>query len=317
MENLDGLKVLVTGANGFLGTRLLTQLAGGKADLHAVSRSVPSEDSRVRWWQGSAANLNWIRELIVHLKPDVIYQLASASMGGQDAKYVAAAFESDLQTTVNVLVAAQESGVKRVIITRSLDEPSPGEMKAPRSPYAASKAAGGLYGRMFYELYGLPVVMLRPFMTYGPGQKAHKVIPYTILAMLRGESPTLSSATRAVDWVYVDDVISAFATAAVRPEAVGKEIDLGSGKLVPISRMVEEIRRLIPSSPAPIFAQKSDRVNEQVRVADVEAAKATLGWRASTPLRDGLLQTIEWYRDRQNLSASLAPRPRLGITLRN
>ena len=77
----------------------------------------------------------------------------------------------------------------------------------PSSPYAAAKAASGLYGLLFQHLYSVPVVMLRPFMTYGPGQKAHKVIPFTIQSMLKGKSPTLSSGTRPMDWIYVSDVI--------------------------------------------------------------------------------------------------------------
>jgi nucleoside-diphosphate-sugar epimerase len=239
------------------------------------------------------------------VKPDIIYQLASASMGGQDPELVLPAFENDLRTTVNALVVARECRVRRVIITRSLDEPLPGDSaKAPPSPYAAAKAASGLYGRMFYELYRLPIVMLRPFMTYGPGQKAHKVIPYTILAMLKGKSPGLSAGTRGVDWVYVSDVISAFITAAIQPEAIGKEIDLGTGTLIPVRDIVEEIRQLIPGAPQPIFASRSDRVNEMIRSADVKTAAVSLGWRFTTPLREGLSETIDWYRCRLNLAAS-------------
>jgi UDP-glucose 4-epimerase len=244
---------------------------------------------------------------MARLKPDIIFQLASASLGGQDPQLVLPAFENDLRTTVNALVAAQECGVGRVIITRSLDEPLQGEgTTAPPSPYGAAKAASGLYGRMFHELYGLPVVMLRPFMTYGPGQKVHKVIPYTILSMLRGVSPRLSSGERGVDWVYVHDVISAFVAAATRPEAVGKEIDLGTGTLVSVRDVVEEIGRLIPGAPQPSFASRSDRVNEVVRLADLKTAETSLGWRPTTLLREGLAQTIDWYRKRLDQFAAAA-----------
>jgi nucleoside-diphosphate-sugar epimerase len=299
MDNLDSSTVLVIGGNGFLGRHLLEELSHGGAELHAVSRGAVVDTARVQWWQGSASDIDWLRQLLKRLRPAVIYQFASASLGGQDAKMVLPTFEDDLRTTVNTLVAAHERGAGRVLITRSLDEPSPSQpAKAPSSPYAAAKAATGLYGRMFQQLYGLPVVMLRPFMTYGPGQKLHKVVPYAISSMLRGEAPRLSSGKRAVDWVYVQDVVSALVAAATRQEAIGKEIDVGSGELTSVFDVVREIQRLIPGAPEPSFGSVADRLNEEVRVADLRTAETSLGWRPTTPLRAGLSQTIEWYRAR-------------------
>ena len=303
MESLDGLTILITGANGFLGTHLLARLSQSHANIHAVSRGAPAATGSIRWWPGNVAEFPWIRDLIAYVKPDVIYQLASASMGGQEPELVLPTFENDLRTTVNVLVAARECGCRRVIITQSLDEPmSFCERPSPSSPYAAAKAAAGLYGRMFHQLYRFPVVMLRPFMTYGPRQKDHKLIPYTIQSMLKGQSPALASGARCVDWVYMDDIISAFLAAATSPQAVGKEIDLGSGSLIPIRDVVEQIQRLIPGAPDARFGSLPDRLNEQVRLADLKAARTTLAWRATTSLRMGLSQTIEWYRQRLDQS---------------
>jgi UDP-glucose 4-epimerase len=305
MKALDGLTILVTGANGFLGKHLLARLSQARTNLHAVSRSGHSEGNNIRWWHGSVANPSWIRDLMARVNPDITYQLASASMGGQDPELVLPTFENDLRTTVNTLVAAREVGCRRVIITRSLDEPSTDcRTKAPSSPYAAAKAACGLYGRMFHQLYGVPVVMLRPFMTYGPGQKDHKLIPYTIQSMLKGQSPALASGTRSVDWVYVDDVITAFVAAATTPQAVGLEIDLGSGSLVAISAIVEQIRRLIPGAPDATFGSLPDRINEQARLADMKTAQAILHWKPITSLGSGLSRTIEWYRQRLRQSGS-------------
>src|SRR6185369_11091250 len=216
MTRLHGVKVLVVGANGFLGAHLLNRLCSEDAKVYAVSRNAQPSDTAVTWWRGSASDSDWIREVIARINPDVIYQLASSSLGGQDLKFLLPSFENDLQTTVNTLLAACEVGCARVVMTGSLEEPVPScKPNAPASPYAAAKAAASMYGRMFQQLYAVPVVSLRPFMTYGPGQKEHKIIPYTIKCMLRGESPALSSATRLVDWIYVDDVIDSFIAAAI------------------------------------------------------------------------------------------------------
>jgi UDP-glucose 4-epimerase len=306
MATLAGVNVLVIGANGFLGKHLLARLYRENAKIHAVSRSSQPSDSRITWWTGSAAGSVWIRELVARIKPDIIYQLASASLGGQDLRFVLPTFESDLQTTVNTLAAACEVGCSRLIMTGSLEEPMPScKPKAPGSPYAAAKAAALLYGRMFQQLYSVPVVILRPFMTYGPGQKEHKIIPYTIKSMLRGESPELASGTRLVDWVYVGDVIESFIAAATAPDAVGKDIDVGSGLLTSIREVVEQIQCLIPSAPNPRFGALHDRANEQVRVADLTGAEQILGWRPSTSLSQGLSSTITWYRE--NVQPEPAP----------
>jgi nucleoside-diphosphate-sugar epimerase len=241
---------------------------------------------------------------MLQVKPDVVYQLASASVGSQDPQNVLPTFENDLRATVNTLIAVRDLGCSRVIITRSLDEPEADS--APSSPYAAAKAASGLYGRMFHELYGVPVVMLRPFMTYGPGQKDYKVIPYTIQSMLKGETPTLGAGTRQVDWVYVDDVIAAFVAAATKPEAVGREIDLGSGALVSIREVVERIHQMLPGSPAARFGGAPERVNERVHAADLGTAELALNWRPAISLPEGLSQTIDWYRARATQAASEA-----------
>ena len=104
------------------------------------------------------------------------------------------------------------------------------------SPYAAAKWAAAGYGRMFHSLYDTPVVILRPFMTYGPGQASTKLIPAVTLALLRASGPRLSSGRHRSDWVYISDVIEGFVAAATVPGIEGKTIDLGSGTLTRSAR---------------------------------------------------------------------------------
>jgi len=289
----------VTGANGFLGRHLVDRLNQHGVIIHAVSRSIPPSANGVRWVQGDLTDGDWVQELVTRIKPEVIYQLASASQGGPDSQFVLPTFDNDLRSTVNVLLAAKTCGCNRVILAASLEEPvHDGRPITISSPYAAAKASCTYYGLMFHQLYGVPVTLLRLFMTYGPGQKVHKLIPYSILSLLKGEPPRISSGLRMVDWVYVQDVIGAFVSAAVRPEVVGTVIDLGSGCLVPVREVVNEIHRLIPRSPAPLLGALPDRMMETVRCADTEFATRILNWKATTALPDGLSQTIEWYRER-------------------
>jgi UDP-glucose 4-epimerase len=154
---------------------------------------------------------------------------------------------------------------------------------------------------MFHSLYGVPVVMVRIFMVYGPRQRDEtKLVPYVITSLLRGESPGLSSGTRPVDWVYVDDVVEALVASAGTESAVGETLDVGSGMLTPIRTVVEEIVDLMRPAVQPRFGALPDRPNERIRVANVERTQGVLGWAPRTPLKQGLAATVDWYAARED-----------------
>jgi nucleoside-diphosphate-sugar epimerase len=133
-------------------------------------------------------------------------------------------------------------------------------------------------------------------MTYGPGQGPAKIVPAVILAFLNGKAPRLSSGRWEADWVYVDDVIEGFLQVAGAPQIDGATIDLGSGKLVSVRDIVEQLTAIVGSDLKPLFGALPDRPFEHVRVADIADTYAKLGWKASTCLETGLKQTVEWYR---------------------
>ena len=140
---------------------------------------------------------------------------------------------------------------------------------------------------------------LRLFMVYGPGQRdLRKLVPYTILALLRGDPPEVSSGERGVDWVYVDDVADAFLAAASAEGVDGASVDIGSGELRSVRQIVERLTQLVAPEITPRFGAVEDRRFEQVRVADTQATAASLGWRPVTSLEDGLSRTVDWYRQR-------------------
>jgi nucleoside-diphosphate-sugar epimerase len=201
-----------------------------------------------------------------------------------------------------MLTAAVESGCERILLTGSQDEPDPGEASAtdfvPPSPYAAAKLAGSAYARMFHALYDCPVSVARIFMGYGPGQRdVAKLIPYVILALLRGEAPRIGTGSRPMDWIYVDDVVDGLLLASKAPSAVGRTVHLGTGSLHTARQAVESIVRLMQSPIAPEFGAVPDRRSEKARHANVEETRATLGWQPAVGLDDGLERTIAWYRE--------------------
>jgi nucleoside-diphosphate-sugar epimerase len=297
-------RVLVTGATGFLGRPLVRRLSVAGYEVHGVSRHPPTLDDPARelpataWWEIDLAEPGRSLEMLERLRPSVVVHLTSESRGAPDREVVEATFRNDLQATVRLLDAASRTGVRRLVMTTTLDEPlGRGAQATPATPYAAAKWAAAGYARMYAARFGLPTVILCPMMVYGPGQKPFKVIPSIILAMLAGEPPRLSSGQRPLDWVYVDDVVAAFVAAIEATSPPVGPIDLGTGRLRTVREMADRIHALIPGSPSPVFGSLPDRPDETVRRASTRQAREAFGWRATTGIGAGLHRTIESYRD--------------------
>lgn len=306
--DLREARVLVTGASGFIGTRLCSRLRLDGCTVFATSRTPPEVDTGATWTPADLRDEAATSEVIAAAEPDVVFHLGGYVAGSRSVDLVQEALTSNLVGTVNVLLAAHRAGVSRVVLAASMEEPT-GLEEAPSSPYAAAKFGAGGYARMFNELYDLPVVSLRLFMVYGPGQfDERKVIPYTILSLLRGEAPKLTSAARPIDWVYVDDVVDAFVKAATAP-CSGEAVDVGSGSTATVRDIVELLVPLVGAGVSPEFGAISDRLHETMRVADVDRAAKQLGWRATTPLDVGLARTVEWFSERENAHTISGPPP--------
>jgi nucleoside-diphosphate-sugar epimerase len=295
---VDNMTALITGASGFLGSHLCERLLARGAEVHATSRAKrASHHPRLRWWQCELTAADTAEGLLREIRPHVIFHLAGRVTAASDLQLVLPTFQSLLGSTVNLLTAATAVGCRRLVLTGSLTEPYPGRPDAPpNSPYAAAKWAATAYARMFHELYGTPVVVLRPFMTYGPGQNEEKVIPHVILSLLRGVAPRLASGQWRADWTYIDDVIDGFLLAATRPGIEGSDLDLGSGAVTSTREVVRKIVDLVQPQSEPVFGALPDRPSEQVRVADVGKSRNKLGWEPSTSLDQGLARTVRWYQ---------------------
>ena len=292
----SGQKILITGASGFIGPHLCRRLCGTGAEVHTVSRTLHTTAiSNLHCWQGDLADIETVRDLCDKVKPEVIFHLAGHAAGARNLELVLPTFHSNLATTVNVLTVATEVGCRRIVLPGSLEEPEQ-TTAVPSSPYAASKWASSAYGRMFHALYQAPVVIARVFITYGPGDKPTKLIPYVIRSLLQGEAPKLSGGQRQVDWVYVDDVVDGLLAAAHAPAVEGCTIDVGSGNLVTIRSIVDRLVGLIDPQIEPLFGAIADRPFEQVRVADTAKSGSLMGWQPVTPLEEGLERTVDWYR---------------------
>ena len=231
--------------------------------------------------------------------PDYVMHLASCVTGKREIEWIRETLAGNLQTAVNILVAAEAAGVAKTVLAGSLEEPDAAE-SAPiaSSPYAVSKWCASAYARTMHALYGTRSVTARIFMVYGPGQQdLRKLVPYVCLSAARSEAPELMSGGREVDWIFVDDVVDGLIKLAFGGPDNGDYVDIGSGDLTTTGAIAEKICSLAGTGVTPILGAVPDRAMEQVRRADVAATRRALEWQPAISIDDGLLRTFEWYRD--------------------
>jgi UDP-glucose 4-epimerase len=296
-ETFQGSRVLVTGGLGFIGSALVTRLERAGAEIHTASRRPSQSSGAGRHWRVDLSHAGAVVKLVHTVKPKYTFHLASHVMGAPDLHHVLPAFQSNLQTTVNLLSALADMSCGRMITTGSLVEPDNGARTIPNSPYAAAKWAASDYARMFHALYGFPVSIARVFMVFGPGQQDEsKLVPYVIRCLLRGEVPKITSGKHHIDWIFVDDVVSGLIKLALAQGVDGKTVDLGSGSLITTKEFVDKICTLMKAGIQPAYGAMPDRPLEPLRIANTVESLRLIGWSAKFDLAEGLSRTIDWYR---------------------
>lgn len=289
--SLAGARILVVGAGGFLGKGLVQRLRWAGASVVGAGRGV-SGDARDAL-QLDATDVSRYERLVRSVAPDFVVHLTSDSRGGVDLDVVLPGLRDDVVASVNCLVACQRTGIVRVLLTTSMEEPIADEPAV--TPYAAAKHSIGIYGKMFRKAYDLDVRLVRVFPTYGPGQKPFKIVPLVISRLLSGQPVHLKSPARAMDWIYLDDTVDGMMRALDRDGGYVQPIDIGTGTLTTIHDFVLEIAGRL-GRPELVFDDGvNDRGVEMERRADVDEAERLLAWRARVPRAEGIARTIAWY----------------------
>lgn len=305
--------VLVTGAHGFIGLHLVKRLVDLGAHVHCASRTTPASPAvGITSWQVDFADAVATDDLVRAVRPDVVFHLAGEASGSREVEAVPRTFASNLVSTVNVLTAATGVGRPRIVLAGSMEQPRPGEVRiGASSPYAVSKWASAAYARLFHDLWSLPTVVLRVAMVYGPGkQDERKLVPYVINCLLDGRAPELTSGSRRIDWVYIDDVVDAFLAASCAASVDGRTLDIGSGEPVDIRQTVSLLQQITGTDVPVLFGALPDRKYDSARIADPSESDPLLGWGARVGLVEGLTRTVDWFRARREIAtpgAELSP----------
>jgi len=314
-----GRHVLVTGAGGFIGSHLTERLAA----LGARTRAFVRYRSSGSWgWldalpcrgdldvvAGDLADRDAVLQAVEGV--EVVFHLGAFIAIPYSYEAPASFVQTNVNGTLNMLQAARTCGVRRFVHTSTSevygtaqqvpiteDHPLQGQ-----SPYAATKIGADKLAEAFRASYGLPVVTVRPFNTYGPRQSARAIVPTIITQALMESCVRLGNVAPTRDFNFVSDTVEGFLRAAEIEEAVGRTFNLGSGREISIGELAVLIGRLL-DRPVTV-EQERERVrpdgSEVERLlADSSAAQQVLGWMPQVPLEEGLQITIDWIQEHMN-----------------
>ena len=314
--NWAGKKVLVTGAGGFIGSHLAERLVELGADVLGLVRY----NSTGTWgWLDRSPYKDQINVILGDVRDqdgvhgmmqgvDVVFHLA-ALIGIPYSYHAPLSYvRTNIEGTVNVLQSAMRRDVGRVIQT-STSEVYGSARTVPisethplqgQSPYSATKIGADKIAESFYLSFNLPVVIVRPFNTFGPRQSARAVIPTIVTQALKESAITLGNLEPTRDMNYVADTVDGFIRAATAPQAVGEVINVGTGTEVSIGKLAEIILNMMGKRLPVVNAQERVRPkgSEVDRLcADNRKAKELLGWEPRYTLEEGLNRTIEWLTE--------------------
>lgn len=321
---LNGKKILVTGADGFIGSHLVESLVRHGYDVRAFVQY--NSFNRFGWLDNASEETIKSLEIIAGDIRD--YERVNEAVTGCDIIFHLAALiaipysynsprsyvDTNITGTLNILQAGKTNNVSKILVTSTsevygtalyvpIDENHPLQ---GQSPYSATKIAADKLAESFYRSFNSPIVIVRPFNTYGPRQSARAVIPNIITQLLSGlDVIALGDISTKRDFTYVADTVSGFIELAKSDEALGKVVNIATNSEYSIEDIANKLIATINPNAKIMSEQLRVRPkNSEVYrlLGDNSLIKKLTPWNVSFSLENGLKQTVEWFANKENLS---------------
>ncbi len=305
-------KFLVTGGAGFIGSHIASALVERGESVSVLDNlstgrreNLEHLGEKVTFYEGCLLDREMVEKALEGV--EVVYHQAALASVPRSVKEPLETNAACVTGTVNLLDAARQAGVRRVVYAGSSsaygDQPNMSkretDLTSPLSPYAAAKLAGELYCKSFTATYGLETVVIRYFNVFGPRQDPNSeysaVIPIFVTLMVKGERPTIyGDGKQSRDFTYIDNVVQGNLAAAEAPGAVGQSINVACGSQTTLLQLVAAINQVLGTKIEPIFDEpRAGDVRESL--ADISSARALLNYEPQIDFDEGLRRSIEYY----------------------
>jgi UDP-glucose 4-epimerase len=317
LSKMSTKKVIVTGGAGFIGSNLVDELSNRHSvtvvdDLSTGKIENIFHLKNIDFIKGSITDIALLKSAFEDA--ECVFHLAALPSVQRSVDDLLASNAANVNGTLNVLLAARDRGVKKVVYASSSavygDEPTLPKveiMKAyPKSPYAVGKITGEYYARVFSELYGLRTICLRYFNVYGPRQDPASeyaaVIPIFISRIMAGKAPVIfGDGNQTRDFAFVRDVVKANILAMEKEQAEGV-FNIACGKRTSLNQLAGIIMKIM-GFEADLIYEKPRQGDIQDSLADISAAGKELGYEPDYDLISGLRETVEWFGRSQKKEA--------------
>jgi len=305
LNNQNQETILITGASGFIGRHLIQNISPDTANIHTIGREKATFPRPVHQHNGDIVDAQFVKRCIRETEPDHIFHLAAFKERDDSIQAFYTSVETNLIGTLNLFSAAKDVvSVKSIVTLGTAEEygkniPPFNEKlrECPVTPYSFSKLCVSQMGELFFHLYNLPVIILRPTLAYGPGQGTDMFLPSLITSLLENKPFDMTLGEQTRDFVYVTDLVEAMILASGNTNAHGQIINIGSGVPIKIADIAQTIEKIIGKRGLVNLGGKSYRKNEVMDYyIDPKKAEHLLGWKAKTSLEEGLNRTIAYYK---------------------
>lgn len=319
----NNIKVLITGADGFIGSHLTEALVEAGYNVRAfvyynsfnsngwldtVSKEIKN---KIEFFSGDIRDPNGVREAMKEV--DIVFHLAALIAIPFSYHSPDSYIDTNVKGTLNIIQAARDNKVKRVLVTSTSEVYGTAQFvpitelhpKQPQSPYSASKIGADAIADSFYRSFDLPITIVRPFNTFGPRQSARAVIPTIISQLLNGaQEIKLGDITPTRDLLFVKDTVNGFLNIAECDKLIGHEVNIATQSEITVGELAQSLINQINPSAKIV----SDSIRLRPEKSEVfrlfgsnEKLKSFTQWKQNYSLEEGLAETVEWFSKEENL----------------